>query len=88
MDKKIQTICIIEIYSVMDQNEIQKVAEKEMKLEIMLHFSEIQILHICSHVWFLSFNFAFIYMHVCLETRKINIKKKDLRGRLGKGKGD
>lgn len=74
----------------MDQNEIQKVAEKEMKLEIMLHFSEIQILHICSHMWFLSFNFAFIYiyMHVCLETRKINIKKKDLRGRLERGKGD
>lgn len=69
MDKKIQTICIIEIYSVMDQNEIQKVAEKEMKLEIMLHFSEIQILHICSHMWFLSFNFAFIY--ICMYVLKL-----------------
>lgn len=72
----------------MNQNEILKVTEKEMKLGMMLHFSEIQILNICFHMWFLSFNFAFIYTHVCLETRKINIKRMSWGEGWGAGKGD
>lgn len=57
----------MEIYSAVKKNEILKVAEKELELEMMLSFSEIQILHICSHMWILSFKFVFMYMHIYMK---------------------